>query len=150
MVRGLPGLTGAGGEAFPAIITKAQFGRVGKTDRLLRLSIGHETGKGACDTPKLNARRFEEMIIEKVRSSILTDASITKLVKAVDEEMYGIASKQRKRLETIDDELEDVKRRLAAIWNAIDISDASDRIKEQRGRSGGRHDSPSAGRTWTT
>ena len=49
--------------------------------------------------------------------------------------MDGIASDQRKRLKTIDDELEDVKRRLGAIWNAIetsdlDVSDAADRIKE--------------------
>ena len=53
--------------------------------------------------------------------------------------MDGIASDQRKRLKTIDDELEDVKRRLGVIWNAIetsdlDISDAADRIKEHRER----------------
>ena len=79
------------------------------------------------------------MIVEKIRSSILTDGSITELVRAVDEEMDGMVSEQRKRLKTIDDELEDVKRRLGAIWNAIetsdiDISDASDRIKEHRER----------------
>ena len=53
--------------------------------------------------------------------------------------MDGIASEQRKRLETIDTELEEVKRRLGRIWNAIetsdiDIADASDRIKEHRER----------------
>ena len=73
------------------------------------------------------------------RSNILTEGSITELVRAVDEEMDGIASEQRKRLETIDTELEDVKRRLGRIWNAIetsdiDIADASDRIKEHRER----------------
>ena len=57
----------------------------------------------------------------------------------MDEEMDGIASEQRKRLETIDTELEDVKRRLGRIWNAIetsdiDIADASDRVKEHRER----------------
>ena len=167
--------------AFPAIITKAQFGRVGKLMRSRAPKRSHprrvgstymlsglvkckacnralsgqdaksgqfayyvcqsimKRGKDACITPRLNARRFEEMIVEKIRSSILTDGSITELVKAVDEEMDGTASEQRKRLKTIDDELEDVKRRLAAIWNAIetsdiDISDASDRIKEHRER----------------
>ena len=79
------------------------------------------------------------MIVDKIRSNILTEGSITELVKAVDEEMDGIASEQRKRLETIDTELEEVKRRLGRIWNAIetsdiDISDASDRIKEHRER----------------
>ena len=53
--------------------------------------------------------------------------------------MDGIAQDQRKRLRIIEDELEDVKRRLGRIWNAIetsdiDMADASDRIKEHRER----------------
>ena len=96
-------------------------------------------GKDACDTPRLNARRFEELVVEKIRSNILTEGSITELVKVVDEEMDGIAQEQRKRLRIIEDELEDVKRRLGRIWNAIetsdiDMADASDRIKEHRER----------------
>ena len=96
-------------------------------------------GKDACDTPRLNARRFEELVVEKIRSNILTEGSITELVKVVDEEMDGIAQEQRKRLRIIEDELEDVKRRLGRIWNAIETSDiemaaASDRIKEHRER----------------
>ena len=96
-------------------------------------------GSGACDAPRLNARGFEELVVGKIRSNILTEGSITELVRAVDEEMDGIASEQRKRLKTTDDELEDVKRRLGRIWNAIetsdiDIADASDRIKEHRER----------------
>ena len=96
-------------------------------------------GKDACDSPRLNARRFEEMVVGKIRANVLTEGSITELVKAVDEEVDGIASEQRKRLETIDTELEEMKRRLGRIWNAIetsdiDIADASDRIKEHRER----------------
>ena len=96
-------------------------------------------GKDACDTPRLNARRFEELVVDKIRSNILTEGSIRELVKVVDEEMDGIAQEQRKRLRIIDDELEDVKKRLGRIWNAIetsdiDIADASDRIKEHRER----------------
>ena len=96
-------------------------------------------GKDACHTPRLNARRFEQMIVDKIRSNILTEGSITELVRAVDEEMDGVAGEQRKRLKTIEDELEDVKRRLGVIWNAIETSaielaDASDRIKEHRER----------------
>ena len=79
-------------------------------------------GKNACVTPRLNARRFEQMIVDKIRSNILTEGSITELVRAVDEEMDGIASEQRKRLETIDTELEDVKRRLGRIYLRIDYA----------------------------
>ena len=96
-------------------------------------------GKDACDTPRLNARRFEELVVGKIRSNILTESSITELVKVVDEEMDGVAREQRKRLETVEDELEDVKRKLGRIWHVIettdiDIADAADRIKEHRDR----------------
>ncbi len=96
-------------------------------------------GSGACDSPRLNARRFEELVVEKIRSNILTEGSITQLVKVVDEEMDGIAADQRKRLETIDTELEEVKRKLARVWHFIEnsdieMADASDRIKEHRER----------------
>ena len=78
-------------------------------------------------------------MVEKIRSNILTEGSITQLVKVVDEEMDGIAAEQRKRLETIDAELEEGKRKLARVWHFIEnsdieMADASDRIKEHRER----------------
>ena len=96
-------------------------------------------GSGACDSPRLNARRFEELVVEKIRSNILTEGSITTLVKVVDEEMDGIAVEQRQRLETVEAELEEVKRKLARVWHFIEnsdieMADASDRIKEHRDR----------------
>ena len=63
-------------------------------------------GKDACDTPRLNARRFEEIVVGKIRSNVLTDSNIRALAKVVDEQMDGVAREQRKRLETIEDELE--------------------------------------------
>ena len=96
-------------------------------------------GKEACDSPRINARRFEEMIVGNIRSNILTEGNIRALVKVVDERMDGVAAEQRKRLETIEDELEDVKRKLGRIWHLVettdtDMADASDRIKEHRER----------------
>ena len=96
-------------------------------------------GAGTCSARYLNAPRLETFVVEKIRSNILTEGSITELVKVVDEEMDGIAQDQRKRLRIIEDELEDVKRRLGRIWNVIETSDvemadASDRIKEHRER----------------
>ena len=56
-----------------------------------------------------------------------------------DEEMDGVAAEQRKRLETIDAEMDEVKRKLARVWHFIEnsdieMADASDRIKEHRER----------------
>ena len=59
-------------------------------------------GSGACDTPRLNAKSFEDVIISNIRDNILTESNIRDLVKLVDEEMDGIAREQRQRLETIE------------------------------------------------
>ena len=92
-------------------------------------------GKDACETPRLNARRFEEFVIGKIRSNVLTEGNVRALVEVVDEQIDRVASEQRKRLETIEEELEDAKRALGRIWHAIEtsdiqLSDASDRIRE--------------------
>ncbi len=60
-------------------------------------------------------------------------------MKLLDEEMHGVASEQRERLENIEEELEEVKRRLSRIWQVIEttdieMADASERIKEHRER----------------
>ena len=97
-------------------------------------------GKDACETPRINARRFEELVVGKIRSNVLTDSNIRALVKVVDEQMDSVVAEQRERLETIEDELEDVKRILGRIWHFIEtadnveMTDASDRIREHRDR----------------
>ena len=96
-------------------------------------------GKGTCKTPRLNAKNFEKIIVDELRANILTESNIRDLVKLLDEEMDGVARDQRERLQTIEEELEDVKRRLARIWNHIEttdteMADASDRIREHRER----------------
>ncbi len=141
-------------KAFPAIVSKAQFGRVNqlmrsraprfshprrvgssyllsglvKCRRCNRALSGQDSkggkfayyvcqslmkrGSGACDAPRLNARRFEELVVGKIRSNILTESNILELVKLVDEEMDGVAREQRQRLETAESELAEVRRRL--------------------------------------
>ena len=96
-------------------------------------------GKGACKTPRLNAKNFENLIVGEIRENILTESNIRDLVKLLDEEMDGVAREQRERLESIEEELEDVKRKLGRIWHVIEttdieMADASDRIREHRER----------------
>ena len=104
-------------KAFPAIVTKAQFRRVGKhlssrapkfshprrvgSSYLLSGLVKCQTcntpltgqfaksgqysyyvcqsniklGNGACETTRLNARHFEEMVVAKIRANILTEGS---------------------------------------------------------------------------
>ena len=96
-------------------------------------------GSGACDAPRLNARRFEELVVGKIRSNILTESNIRELVKLVDEEMDGIAREQRQRLETTESELADVKHRLERLYDLaettdLDIDDFKPRIRDHRER----------------
>ena len=96
-------------------------------------------GSGTCKTPRLNAKTFEKLIVDEIRANILTESNIRDLVKLLDEEMDGVASEQRERLENIEEELEEVKRRLSRIWQVIEttdieMADASERIKEHRDR----------------
>ena len=60
-------------------------------------------------------------------------------MKVVAEEMDGVTREQRKSLRAIEDELEDVKKKLGRIWHHIEttdtaMADASDRIREHRER----------------
>ena len=97
-------------------------------------------GKGACKTPRLNATKFEKIIVDELRANILTESNIRDLVKVLDEEMDGVASEQRNTLESIDGELEDVKKQLGRVWNfiaksdSVDVAEASDLIVELRER----------------
>ena len=96
-------------------------------------------GRDACETPRLNARNFEEMVVGKIRENVLTESNIRELVKLVDEEMDGIAREQRQKLETIESELEDVKRRLGRLYDLaettdLDIDDFKPRIRDHRER----------------
>ena len=88
---------------------------------------------------RLNAKTFEKFIVDEIRANVLTESNIRDLVKLLDEEMDGVASEQRERLETIEEELEEVKRRLGRIWQVIEttdieMADASERIREHRDR----------------
>ena len=92
-------------------------------------------GRRTCKTPRLNSKHFERLTIEQIRANILTESNIRDLVRLMD----GVAAEQRERLENIEAELIEVRRRLDRVWHVIenlelDISDATSRIREHRER----------------
>ena len=96
-------------------------------------------GSGTCKAPRLNARRFEEKVVGKIRENVLTESNIRALVKLVDEEIDGVAKEQRQKLETIEAELVDVKRRMGRLYDLaettdLDIDDFKPRIRDHRER----------------
>jgi len=97
-------------------------------------------GSGSCKTPRLNARKIETTIVDELRANVLTESNIRELVKLLDEEMDGAAREHRQKLESIEAELEEVKKQLGRVWHfisksdSIDVSAASDHIVELRER----------------
>ena len=80
-------------------------------------------GSGGCDSPRLNARRFEELIAGRIRSSILTEGIIADLTKVFAQELDGVVREQRGKLETIESELKDARRQLDRLWRIVETTD---------------------------
>ena len=96
-------------------------------------------GQGACDTPRLNSKRFERMIIDSIRENILTESNIRELVKLVNEELDSVVREQREKVEAVDEELNEIRRRLDRLWQAVEttdleINDILPRIREHKER----------------
>ena len=118
----------------------ALVGQVSKSGKFAYYVCQYLTkrGSGACDAPRLDAHKFDKLVVGRIRSNILTESSIRDLVRLVDEEMDGVAAEQLRRLETIDAERADVKRDLDRVWDYVETSDyvvtadAAARIRELR------------------
>ena len=80
-------------------------------------------GAGTCSARYLNAPRVEEFIVEKIRERILTEETIVELVTLVAEEIDAMAGELSGRLEVIEAELGDVRRRLEKLYEAIETSE---------------------------
>ena len=95
---------------------------------------------GSCDSPRVDARKFEELVVGLIRSNILTEGNIRSLVNVVDEQMDDVAGDERKRLETIQSELADVRGRLDRLYDLVetttefDMADFAHRIRDHKER----------------
>ena len=80
-------------------------------------------GAGTCSARYLNAPRLEAFVVEKIRERILTEETIVELVTLVAEEIDAMAGELSGRLEVIEAELGDVKKRLERLYEAIEASE---------------------------
>ena len=101
-----------------------QFAKSGQYTYFCQTII--KRGKDDCNTPRLNARRFEQLIVSRIRSSILSEDNVGDLTKVAVQELNGLAQEQRRRLESIESELADVRRRLDRLWDLVETSDYYD------------------------
>ena len=89
-------------------------------------------GAGTCSARYLNAPRVEDFVVDKIRERILTEEIIVELVQLVAEEVDGMAGELAGRLETIDAELADVRRRLEKLYEALENSDLTLQVLSPR------------------
>ncbi len=80
-------------------------------------------GAGTCSARYLNAPRVEEFVVEKIRERILTEETIVELVTLVAEEIDAMAGELSGRLEVVEAELSDVRKRLERLYEAIETSE---------------------------
>ncbi len=83
----------------------------------------HREGAGTCSARYLNAPKLETFIAEKIRERILNEETIVELVTLVAEEVDAMAGEHAGRLEVIEAELGDVRKRLEKLYEAIETSD---------------------------
>ena len=79
------------------------------------------------------------MIIEQIRENILAESNIRDLVKLVNEELDSVIKEQREKVEAVDEELNEIRRRLDRLWQAVEttdleINDILPRIREHKER----------------
>ena len=87
----------------------------------------------------IRCRRFEELIISKIKGHILTNENLSQLVHLVNEEMDASVGEYRTRLDTVAAEINNVNSRLERLYDvletgALQLADLAPRIKELRQR----------------
>ena len=80
-------------------------------------------GAGTCSARYLNASRLETFVVEKIRERILNEQTIVALVTLVAEEIDAMAGELSGRLEVVEAELSDVRKRLEKLYEAIETSE---------------------------
>ena len=80
-------------------------------------------GAGTCSARYLNAPKLETFVVEKIRERILNEETIVALVMLVAEEIDAMAGELSGRLEVIEAELGDVRKRLEKLYEAIETSE---------------------------
>ena len=76
-----------------------------------------------CGTLYRDATRMEDFIVEKSRERILTEETIVELITLVAEEIDAMAGELVGRVEVIEGDLADVRRRLGRLYEALETSE---------------------------
>ena len=79
----------------------------------------YRDGAGTCEARYLNAAGVEDFIVDKIKERILTEETIIDLITLVAEEIDALAGELAGRVEMIEGELSDVRRRLKRLYDVL-------------------------------
>jgi site-specific DNA recombinase len=96
-------------------------------------------GNEACNTKRLPKVKLEKVVVEHIKSEVLNDDNLEKMVLMSNDEFSSASSGLKERLEIIDAEIHDVRARLSKLYDAIEtgkvaLDDLSSRIRELKAR----------------
>ena len=119
-------------DAHPAIVSKREFRRARKLLVSRAPKSVHPRRVGS-------SYLLSGLLRCKTCNRALSGQDSKSGVKLLDEEMDGVAHEQRERLQTIESELADVRRRLDRLYNLVeitdfDMADVTPRIRDHRER----------------
>jgi site-specific DNA recombinase len=106
---------------------KALIGAEAKSGKFAYYVCGTLIRKGAqsCPSRYLNARKLEELVIEKIRDHVLTPANLIRLGKMVTEELNRNVDVYETEIRTIDSAIVDVDARLVRLYDALETGKIS-------------------------
>ena len=120
---------------------KAMIGRSAKSHRYYYYvcNRSYKQGKDACAAVNLPKEKLENLVIEQIKSKILTPECLDELVKLVNEELDSANILLKDKLDAIDIELYDVGDRLSKLYDALEtgklnLDDLAPRIKELKAK----------------
>jgi len=96
-------------------------------------------GSEACNSRMLVKEKLERLIINQLKSKVLTDDNLEKMVIMVNEELQSVSGILQDQLETIDAESKDVKARLSRLYDVLEtgkleLDELVPRIRELKAR----------------
>ena len=103
---------------------------------------GYKQGKDSCNARNLSKEKLEKLVVEQIKQKVLTPEYIEGLVKLVNAELDSTHGLLKDKLDAIDLELEEVRARLAKLYDVLEtgklsLDDLAPRIKELKAKHDG-------------
>jgi hypothetical protein len=100
---------------------------------------GNKQGKESCMAKNLPKEKIEKLVIDQIKQKVLTPEYLEGLVKLVNAELDSTHGLLKNKLDDIDLELEEVRSRLAKLYDVLEtgklsLDDLAPRIKELKGK----------------